>query len=66
MKMADKISNNGGMLTDVPPSWSEERAKGYFIWSQAVCANLKGASEILDKQMNEIFEKSGINVYSPE
>lgn len=64
--MADKISNNGGLFSDPPPSWSPDRIRGYFIWSQAVCSNLKGGNEILDKQINEIFDKSGINALSQE
>ena len=66
VKMADKMSNNGGLFLDAPPNWSPNRVRGYFIWSQAVCANLKGANEVLDKQIDDIFEKSGINTLSQE
>ena len=64
--MADKISNSGSLFSDAPPNWSPNRIRGTFIWSQAVCANLKGANEVLDKQINDIFEKSGINALSQE
>ena len=53
--MADKISNNGGLLVSQPVAWSPERVRGYFVWSQAVCNNLKGIHEVLDKQIDEIF-----------
>ena len=66
VKMADKISNNGGLFDDPPPNWSPDRVRGYFIWSQAVCNNLKGGNEILDKQIDEIFTRSGINALSKE
>ena len=64
--MADKISNNGGLFNDAPPSWPPNRIRGYFIWSQAVCTNLKGENEFLDKQIDHIFAKSGINALSQE
>jgi (p)ppGpp synthase/HD superfamily hydrolase len=66
VKMADKISNNRGLLVGAPPSWSKERIQGYFIWSQAVCANLKGTNEYLDKEIDAVFDKAGINSISQE
>ncbi|MCB0369602.1 MAG: hypothetical protein KDD45_09190 [Bdellovibrionales bacterium] len=44
VKLADKISNNGGLLSEVPKGWTSERVRGYFLWSQAVCSNLKGTN----------------------
>jgi hypothetical protein len=49
VKLADKISNCGGLLLAIPVSWSPERVRDYFIWSQAVCNNLRGTNEVLDK-----------------
>ena len=66
IKIADKISNNRGLLVKAPVKWTPERIRGYFIWSQMVCNNLKGANEILDKEIEEVFEKSGINKYTNE
>jgi len=37
VKIADKISNNRGLLVGAPEKWTPERTQGYFIWSQAVC-----------------------------
>lgn len=37
VKIADKISNNRGLLTNAPVHWSPERIRGYFLWSQLVC-----------------------------
>lgn len=31
-----------------------------------VCNNLKGVNEILDKEIEDVFEKSGINKYTNE
>jgi hypothetical protein len=50
--MADKISNNKGLLTSAPKKWTKERIQGYFIWSQAVCHNLRGENQNLDKQID--------------
>jgi len=66
VKMADKISNNTGLLIDPPPKWTPERVKGYFLWSQAVCNNLKGANEKLDTEIEAVFFKSGISHLSQE
>lgn len=66
IKIADKISNNRGLLTQAPPSWTPNRIEGYFIWSQIVCNKLRGVNEILDKEIEAVFDKSGINKLSNE
>lgn len=66
IKIADKISNNRGLLTEAPPNWTPNRIEGYFIWSQLVCNKLRGVNEILDKEIEGVFEKSGINNLSNE
>ena len=66
MKLADKISNNSGLLTDPPPKWTPERVQGYFLWSQAVCNNLRGTNEKLDSEIEGVFFKSGISQLSQE
>ena len=42
VKIGDKLSNNIDLLKKPPAKWSEERVKGYFVWSLAVCRNMKG------------------------
>lgn len=44
VKLADKISNCGGLLLATPVGWPPERVRYYFIWSQAVCNNLRGVN----------------------
>lgn len=55
VKIADKISNNRGLLIQAPKSWSAQRVRGYHLWSQAVCNNLKGINEYLDKEVESVF-----------
>jgi putative transposon-encoded protein len=66
IKIGDKISNNRGLLLETPVGWTPERVRGYFIWSQLVCQKLRGVNEILDKEIEAIFNKSGINNLSNE
>lgn len=66
IKIGDKISNNRGLLLEAPVGWTPERVRGYFIWSQLVCQKLRGVNEILDKEIEAIFDKSGINNLSNE
>ena len=66
VKIADKISNNRGLLTSAPVHWTPERIRGYFLWSQLVCNELKHVNEVLDKEIEEVFEKSGVNKFSSE
>ena len=51
VKACDKLSNNLDIFKCPPNGWSEERVKGYLIWSMAVCNNLKGVNENIDKRM---------------
>ena len=55
VKIADKISNNSGLLIQAPKSWTAQRVRGYHLWSEAVCKNLKGVNEHLDKQMESVL-----------
>lgn len=66
IKIADKISNNRGLLTKAPQHWTPERIRGYFLWSQLVCNEMKHVNEVLDKEIEEVFEKSGVNKFTSE
>lgn len=60
IKIADKISNCWDVFREPPPSWSTDRAYGYFLWAHAVCQNLRGVNQSLDSQMDELFQKVGV------
>jgi guanosine-3',5'-bis(diphosphate) 3'-pyrophosphohydrolase len=36
VKLADKLDNCRGLLTDAPADWSVERVQGYLVWAKRV------------------------------
>ena len=38
VKLADKLYNLSGLLTNKPKTWSAVRTQGYFVWAQRVVA----------------------------
>lgn len=60
VKLADKISNLSGLLTNPPTSWSEDEIKGYFFWALAVCRKLMGLNEKLDEHVASLFRAADI------
>lgn len=52
VKIGDKLSNNRDLVRKPPPKWTKERVFGYHVWSFAVCQNLKGVNENLDKELD--------------
>lgn len=56
IKLADMIDNLTDLTYAIPPSWSIERAQGYFVWKKKVFeSGLKGHNDILDKKAMELF-----------
>ena len=60
VKLADKLSNCRGMVTDAPASWGPERRIGYAYWSYAVCAQMFGLNIYLDEQLKATFIELGL------
>lgn len=60
VKIADKLSNLSGLDKYPPTKWSSEEIEGYFVWSYAVWLNLRGLNEILDKQMEKLFQNKNL------
>jgi len=56
LKLADKISNVGDILTSPPVNWSTERMKEYLLWSERVVAGLRGANEKLERHYDQLLE----------
>ena len=56
IKLADKISNVGDILTSPPVNWSTERMKEYLLWSERVVAGLRGANEKLENHYDQLLE----------
>ena len=57
LKLADKISNVGDIISTPPPAWSLERRKEYLLWTEKVVAGLRGVNEKLESQYDELLAK---------
>jgi len=61
VKLADKLYNLRDLDRVIPSGWTEERAKEYFRWSAQVVKGCRGTNEHLEKKLDELFEKHGVN-----
>lgn len=57
LKLADKISNVGDIITFPPKDWSLERRQEYLLWTEKVVAGLRGVNEKLEDQYDELLAK---------
>ena len=57
LKLADKISNVGDIITFPPKDWSLERRQEYLLWTEQVVAGLRGVNEKLESQYDELLAK---------
>jgi len=65
IKLADKFSNCRELL-DVPPkNWSQKVIYGYAVWCFAVCQNLFGINDLLDRKLMSMFQDFGISDMDP-
>lgn len=55
IKLADKISNVGDIISSPPANWSTDRMKEYLLWSERVVAGLRGANEKLERHYDELL-----------
>ncbi len=69
VKLADKLDNCRGLLTNPPPSWGKSRIVGYFVWSKAVCDELVVNDPVvmslhasLEKVFQSSFDSNGVSV----
>jgi guanosine-3',5'-bis(diphosphate) 3'-pyrophosphohydrolase len=56
LKLADKISNIGNIISSPPNDWSLERRREYLLWSERVVAGLRGVNEKLERHYDELLE----------
>ncbi len=54
IKLADKISNLGALLSSPPKGWAAERRMEYLAWSRQVVAGCRGASPLLEARFDEV------------
>jgi GTP diphosphokinase / guanosine-3',5'-bis(diphosphate) 3'-diphosphatase len=57
LKLADKISNVGDIISTPPANWSLERRQEYLLWTEKVVAGLRGVNEKLESQYDELLAK---------
>lgn len=61
IKLADKMDNCEDLLKDPPRKWSQERIRGYRVWSTWIIMNLKmayDASTEKDAKEELLYEKA--------
>ena len=57
LKIADKISNVGDIISTPPEDWSLDRRKEYLLWTEKVVAGLRGVNEKLERQYDDLLMK---------
>lgn len=64
IKIADKISNMGDVVSLPPADWSWERRYGYLEWSESVFEGLRGVNYELDQNFQSVIEKARLALNS--
>ena len=60
IKIADKIDNCRDLLKQPPPGWSDERVRGYIVWSNAVVNAVPYEhAPKLHAMFSEVYDDSG-------
>lgn len=57
LKIADKISNVGDIISTPPKDWSLERRQEYLLWTERVVAGLRGVNETLEEHYDELLAR---------
>ena len=58
VKLADKICNVRDLLESPPPSWSDDRRRAYFRWSEEVVAGLRDAHSALAAIFDDLVRRA--------
>lgn len=58
VKYADKISNVGGLVKAVPPSWSALRVQGYAVWCREAMKTVHGTHQGLERRLANVLKQS--------
>ena len=45
----------------MPSGWTKERVNEYFLWAAQVVKGCRGTNEHLEKQLDDLFQKYGVN-----
>lgn len=60
VKLADKLSNLQGLISDPPTAWSEDEIKGYTLWCMTVCEAAGSINDELLRRLSLVFEHFGL------
>ena len=63
VKLADKIANLRDVLQTPPASWSIERKRDYFAWSNQVLDGLRGTHPELERSFDALLAR-GIRLFA--
>lgn len=55
LKLADKISNVGDIISAPPKDWSVDHRREYLLWTEQVVDGLRGVNEELERQYDELL-----------
>jgi guanosine-3',5'-bis(diphosphate) 3'-pyrophosphohydrolase len=64
LKIADKLSNVRGVLSDPPPDWDRERRYDYVAWATRVVAGLRGHAPQLEAEFDRTAE-AALEAFQP-
>lgn len=59
IKLADKISNLGAILSSPPVDWSVQRRREYFDWAKEVINGLTEPNPVLKAEFDRLYERAG-------
>ena len=60
VKLADKLYNLRDLNRQTPKGWSEERVQEYFEWAGKVVAGLRGSNQVLENELDKLFQERNI------
>lgn len=58
VKLADKLYNLRDLERETPVGWTKERVDEYFAWAKMVVDNLRGANELLEEKLDQVFRRN--------
>ena len=65
IKLADKICNVTDVARTSSPEWPRERKQEYFTWAERVVSHLRGASEVLEGEFDDVLAASRRSLERP-
>ena len=58
IKLADKISNVGAILSSPPADWTAQRKREYFDWAKQVVDGLSAPNQTLKAEFDRLYRKA--------